>query len=88
MLAGWPLRQGSRPTPFRPLAPNERREQEARDQLRQHLGRQDRLRRMDKTPTQALRVHRAIDLPRPAESAAVLNAETRTPDIVPAVERA
>ena len=37
------------------LPPHERRERKARDQLRQHLGRQDRLTRMDETSALALR---------------------------------
>lgn len=51
------------------LAPHKRREREARDRLRQYLGRQDRLRRMDETPALALGVHPAIDLPQPPKSA-------------------
>ena len=58
------------------LAPHERRERKARDQLRRHLGRQDRLRRMDETSALALRVHPALSLPRPPESTAALGAET------------
>lgn len=76
MLAGLQLRQGSRAVPAEPLASRERRERNARDQLRQHLGRQDRLRRMDETSALALRVHPAIGLPRPPEPTAALRAET------------
>jgi len=57
------------------LAPHERRERKARDQLQQHLGRRDRLMRIDETSALALGVHPAIDLPGPPESAAALDAE-------------
>jgi len=53
----------------------EPRERKARDQLRQYLGRRDRLRRMDETSALALRVHPAIGLPRPLEPTAALRAE-------------
>ena len=58
------------------LAPHEQREMKARDQLRQHLGRQDRLTRIDETSALALRVHPAFSLPRLPESTAALGAET------------
>jgi hypothetical protein len=58
------------------LTPHERREREASDQLRQHLGRRDRLRRMDETSALALRVHPAIGLPRRPKPAAAPGAET------------
>jgi hypothetical protein len=61
------------------LAPHKRREREARDQLRQYLGRQDRLPQMDETSALALGVHPAIDLPRSPESAAAPGAETDSP---------
>ena len=67
--------QGSRPILANQLAPHERRERKARDQLRQHLGRQDQMRRMDETSALALRVHPAIAPPRPLEPTAALRAE-------------
>ncbi len=71
VLAGVQLRQGSRPMRADPLA---RRERKARDQLRHHLGRQDRLLRMGETSALALRVHSAIDLPQLPGPAAVIHA--------------
>ena len=56
---------GSRFVPVEQLAPHEQRERKARDHLRQYLGRQERLRRMDQTSALALGIHPAIDLPRP-----------------------
>ncbi len=78
VLAGLQLRQGSRPVSAEPLVPHEWRERKARDQLRRHLGRQDRLRRMDDPATSALalRVHPAIGLPQPPEPTAALRAQT------------
>ncbi len=74
VLAGVQLRQGSRPMRADPLARRERRERKARDQLRHHLGRQDRLLRMGETSALALRVHSAIDLPQLPGPAAVIHA--------------
>ena len=76
VLAGLQLRQGSHSVSAAPLAPRERREQGARDQLRQHLGRQDRLRRMGETSALALRVHPAIDPPPPPGPTTALRADT------------
>jgi len=66
----------NRSVPLEQLAPHEQREREARDRLRQYLGRRDRLRRMDETSALALGVHPAIDLPRPPGSA--LHADTNS----------
>jgi Tetratricopeptide repeat len=76
VLAGLQLRQGSRAVPTEPLAPPERREGQASDRLRQHLGRQARLRRMDETSALALRVHPAIGLVQPPQRTAAIGAET------------
>jgi tetratricopeptide (TPR) repeat protein len=72
LLAWLQLRQGIRRKPIEQLAPHERRERDAYDRLRQHLGRRKRLRRMDDPATLALalRVHPAIDLPQTATSTA------------------
>jgi hypothetical protein len=61
------------------LAPAEQREREARDQLRQYLGRQDRLPQMDETSALVLGVHHAIDLPRSPQPTAAPGAETDSP---------
>jgi hypothetical protein len=63
VLALLQLRQGSRAR--RSLTPQARREQQALDQLRVHLGRQQHLLRIGDPVTRALtlRVHPAIDLP-------------------------
>ncbi len=76
VLAGLQLRQGNRAVAAEPVAPSERREREARDRLRQYLGRQAGLRRMDETSALALRVHPAIDLPRPPQPKAAVRAKT------------
>ena len=68
LLAWLQVRQSSRSTAIEQVAPQVRREREAADRLRVHLGRQNRLRRMDDPATRALalRVHPAIDLLQPS----------------------
>jgi len=63
-LAAWlQLRQGARAESAERLAPHERRDREASDLLRQHLGRRDRLQQMDQALARDLGVHPAIPLP-------------------------
>ena len=78
LLAWLQLRQGRRAKSVEQLAPHERRERDARDRLRQHLGRRGRLSQMDDPATLALalRVHPAIDLPQPATSTATVTSPT------------
>jgi hypothetical protein len=66
----------SRSVPVGQLVPRERREQEARDRLRQFLGRRDWLPRMGQISALALRVHPAMGFPQPAEAAMSLRAGT------------
>ncbi len=76
LLAWLQLRQGIRAKSVEQLAPHEQRDREARDRLRQHLGRRDRLPQMDETLALALGVQPAIDLPQRPGSGAVPSAET------------
>jgi hypothetical protein len=76
LLAWLQLRQGARAKPAEQLAPHERRDREARDRLRQHLGRRDRLPQMDRASARDLRVHPAIALPQPRKPEAAPSAET------------
>lgn len=80
MLAWLQLRQGGGAKSVEPLAAHERREGDARDRLRVHLGRQGRLRRMDDPATRALalRVHPAIDLLQPAACGAAASLAARS----------
>jgi hypothetical protein len=80
LFAGLQLRQGSHHVPTELLDPRERRERKARDLLRQHLARQDRLRRMDDQATSALalRVRPAIDLPHPPSPTAAFSAKAHS----------
>jgi hypothetical protein len=74
----WATESGGQ-VPAEQLAPHKRREQEARDQLRQYLGRRDQLPRMDQTSALALGVHRAIDLTQVPEPVATPGAEADSP---------
>jgi hypothetical protein len=69
--------RGSRRVLAGQLTQRERRERKARDQLRQHLGRQGRLTRMDEISMLALGVHPAIGLPQQSGPALDAEADSR-----------